>query len=66
MKKVRYCTTYLQRLWNCPSGWVYMSTDGTNCCVDEPMEMNCRNIVEKDNPLFPICPTVVMGEQAVG
>jgi len=51
----RYCETKLQKLIPCDSGWGAWSNIEKKDCVDDPMEKNCRNIIETDNMRCPFC-----------
>ncbi len=52
--RIRYCLTEGQRLKPCESGWGSYGSEGCKSCGDEPMEENCRCIVDTDNKHF--CP----------
>ena len=60
MKK-RFCTTERGK-WICQVGWgsVGCTSNGKSefkSCFDEPMEQNCRMVVdEEDKPKISICP----------
>lgn len=44
--KKRYCFTTPIGLNDCPVGWGSIDERGLKSCCDEPIEDNCRNIVE--------------------
>ena len=69
MAKVKYCTTPLQKYFPCQLMWslyngvmpintldpnVRNAPNVTNC-TDEPMEENCKNIVDSELIKCPIC-----------
>ena len=59
--KMRYCMTEKGKGSQCLVGWgsINCLPDGlskmTSCC-DEPMEKNCRMIIDRDIPQIEICP----------
>jgi len=55
MSRIRYCVTTRGLWYKCNAGWGSIGGSGMKTCNDEPMEKNCRNIVESTDPL--ICPT---------
>ncbi len=53
--RMRYCHTRLLN-WNpCDVSWGYYSTKCSSTCRDEPMEENCKNIVDDDYLSCPTC-----------
>ena len=53
--RVRYCETILQKWFPCDVDYTSYSKDGSLSCYDNPMEENCRNIVDNDTLRCPIC-----------
>lgn len=61
--RARYCKTVLQQLAPCRENWIESPGTGTDpkprCCHDEPMEANCKNVVDLRNLRCPTCKQVV-------
>ena len=58
--KVRYCTTIEQKWRPCDIGWGSVGDEGIKSCWDEPMEENCRRIVDTgDVAICPTCGTAI-------
>ncbi len=56
----RYCETILQEQRPCGLGWGSVGKDGVKGCDDAPLEKNCRNIVNTEDPhICPTCGTVL-------
>jgi len=53
--KIRYCWTTLHYRKPCDVGWGSANGEVIKTCHDDPMEENCKNIVNTENPV--ICPT---------
>ena len=55
--KIRYCQTKLQQIFPCEIGWaVYSAREGgSRNCHDEPMEKNCRKIIDTNTIRCPTC-----------
>jgi len=53
--KIRYCQTILHTWKPCPIGWGSMDSGGYKDCYNEPLEENCRYVVNTEDVL--ICPT---------
>lgn len=67
--KVRYCLTTLEKLLPCGMGRGSTGDEGAKCCWDEPMEENCKNIVDtEDVAICPYCGTAmgVIGDFILG
>ncbi len=52
--KIRYCLTAQEKLRPCDAGWGAVGSEGCYSCWDEPMEKNCKNIVDTED--VAICP----------
>ncbi len=58
--KVRYCRTKLEKLCPCDSGRGGAGGEMVKWCHDEPMEENCRRIVDtEDAAICPYCGTAM-------
>ncbi len=58
--KIKYCLTEGQRLSPCESGWGSADSEGIKGCSDEPMEDNCRRIVDSADIHFcPYCGGII-------
>ena len=53
MTKIRYCRTNLQQIMPCQVGWGISTETLNKCCLDEPMEENCYNIVDTEDESIP-------------
>jgi len=54
--KIRYCQTKLYTY--CPVAWGSAGTEGLKSCYVEPMEENCKHIIETDDEHeIEFCPT---------
>jgi len=56
--KVRHCQSTLKQYHGCDAGWAMVSSGSsgkTANCMDEPMEVNCSNIVDTETYRCPTC-----------
>lgn len=58
--KIRYCDTTPQERTPCQVGWGSIDNTGLRSCTDDPIEKNCRNVVDTSDPVIcPYCGTVL-------
>ena len=58
--KIRYCLTAQEKLRPCGMGWGNAGSGWTKTCWDEPIDENCRNIVDtEDVAICPYCGTAM-------
>ena len=58
--KIRYCSTTLNKENPCLCGWLGLNYIESKSCHDEPIEENCRKIVDTQDIVYcPRCGTAL-------